>query len=886
MRHGEELTFAELYGISAEEYKYMPTTSLPFSVRIINRLMSNGITTAADLFKATPIQLMKIKGFGRNCLDAINEYCITFLSVEQQIKNAAKESVEDKDWVKPYIKQIKCGDFSFLEQSDWTENEASYVNDLKEAYDVLGQDTVLICISSRERVQPIVDMLMSFQKETKPYQEIKEMLYRLPVHRRDKKVLGYIRAFTISDEERIILQSFCSSDSTTVSEFSNIVAVADESQDRLLAKRFLQWCNFDLSEEIRQLLKKVYANERDHIVIKLRSEGQTLEQTGGTLGVTRERVRQIELKVKRTFARLHSRIRIVSKVAAERNGKTILSPTEIACYCENAPLELLYLLQSYEGTNYTYDKQLDVFVVGDDSLHDRIDAYLERLPDVVAIELFEQLALTAEEDESIPKEMFEKTFFESYRQTGTVYHRTKLSLGTIYQDILNKYFPEGMHIYDHKELERFRAFVLADYGNIRLPENDRALTARISGIGVLCGRGMYRAKKQRYIPKELLERIYKFIANNESQVLLMGTVFKEFEEELSVSGVNNRYYLQGILHETYADKLVIKRDYIFKDASITSFYTAIVNFIRKSKHPVSKQRIHNEFPGITDIVITLAVGDSEILNFYGEYLHSDCLLVTDDEKRYLYNTVSQIVSDDMPHHVKDIYEIINGVKPEVLTRNSILFSFGAYSILEYLFREDFQFLRPYIARFGVEIGRPGERLRELIYSTDMIPIADIRDFAKENRLQIQSMIDYANSCNDEFLLTDRDTLMRISKIGVSEETAKIIEDCVAQTVTQTMPIYELQTWSLLPKLNVPWTDWLLFSILKKWGSRLSVGTSSNQMKMAVPLVAPLGKLDITEFSAMSGVDGTASIKLDNLDNIDELLEAIIDEDIWEEQYEF
>ena len=173
----------------------------------------------------------------------------------------------------------------------------------------------------------------------------------------------------------------------------------------------------------------------------------------------------------------------------------------------------------------------------------------------------------------------------------------------------------------------------------------------------------------------------------------------------------------------------------------------------------------------------------------------------------------------------------------------------------------------------------------MIYSTDKIAIVDIRDFAKENRFQIQSMIDYANACNDQFLLVDRDTMMRIDKIDITATMAKQIEDCVAQVVSQTMPIYQLPVWGALPALGVPWTDWLLYSVLNKWATKVSVGTSSNQMKMAVPLVAPAGELNNTELGDTAMAGSTVAIKFDDLDNIDELLEDIIGDDIWEDPYE-
>lgn len=879
------MTFAEIYGIAVNEYMNTPITALPLSVRVINRFTINGITTAAALFESTPGRLTNIKGFGRSCLDEVNAYCKTLQTTAWSTSNLLRGNSKISACFKVYAEQIALGDFSSLEQADMSEDERLYAEILKGAYDTLGEKMVFACITSPEHVLPIIDMLATFQEKEKPYQEIRELFWQIPLHRRNKKVAWYIKAFTINDEERQKIQLFCDSETTTIAEFAASITT-DNEHVFLLAKRFLKWCTFDLTEEINQLLENLYVNDRARVVIELRATGKTLEQAGNVLGVTRERVRQIEMKVKRVFARLHSKVRIVSKIAAERNGDTVLSPIEISRFCDNSSAELLYLLQSYEGTNYTYDKQLDVFILGDDSLPARVETFLDTLPNIVTAEQFEQMASVAEEDECIPKEMFAKAFCESYHQTGLVYHRSRLSLATIYQDILNRHFPNGMHVYNTLDIAEFRGYVKTYYGDVRLPENDRALIARISGVGILCGRGRYRAKKKQYMPKELLNRIYEYMMNNDSPVFLIGTLFNIFEDELLAVGVDNRYYLQGVLHEVFADKFTFRRDYISKDANVTSVYTAIVNFIKKAKYPVSKQQIQNEFPGITDIVIALAVSDPEVLNYFGEYLHASNLYVTDVERQYLYDVVSRIVSDDMSHHVKDFYEVINREKTEILTRNAILYPFAAYSLLEYLFREQFQFLRPYIASMGTEIGRAGERLKELIYSTDRIAIADIRDFAKENRFQIQSMIDYANACNDEFLLIDRDTLMRIDKIEITETMAKQIEDCVAQVATQTMPIYQLPVWGALPALSVPWTDWLLYSVLNKWATKISVGTSSNQMKMAVPLVALAGELNTTELGDTAMVGSAAAIKFDDLDNIDELLEDIIGDDIWEDPYEF
>lgn len=885
MEHNETITYAERYSIDISEYADVSVNTQPFSNRVMNRFMGNGITTVAKLLEATPAQLMQLNGFGRTCLVEVEEYCRTLAWNGSAPRSASLARHEGQNKFKQFSEQIALGDFSFAAQMELSDDDRVYIKELKEAYDILGAEFVLLCIAAPQKIVPIWEMFDTFQTESRPYLEIQSLAHNIPIARMGNRARWYINAFTIREEERELLNEFCSSENTTLAE---MVAHFEYKNDRLfiLMKQFLNWCTFDLHKEIDQLFSKLYKNERARTIIQARAAGQTLEQLGNLFGLTRERVRQIEKKVKHTFARLHSRIRIVSKIAAERDGDTILTPTEIARYCNNDSEELLYLLQSYEGTNYTYDRQLNVFILGDDSLHDRVDAYLETLPKVITAEQFEKYAAEAEDEEDIPQEMFEKAFLESYRHTGAVYHRSRLSLAAICQDIMSRYYPSGMHIYDPVELSQFRKYVADEYGDVPISKNDQALSSIIGRVCILCGRGRYRSKKDQYMPKKLENEIYAYIKGGDYPVYFVGTIFHAYEDKLVAVGIDNRYYLQGVLHEMFADKFIFSRDYISTDPSVTSLYSSVVDFIKKSTYPVSKAQIQAAFPGITDIVITLSVSDPEILNFFGEYLHASRIFITDAERKYLRSVIETILSDGAAHHVKDFYEVIKSEKPEVFKRNSAMYPFSAYSILEYLFRNDFQFLRPYVANNGVEIGRPGERLHELIYSSESIGIVEIREFMKENRFQIQSMIEHVNACNDKYLLIDRDTLTRIDKIGITAEASEEIDRMIAQSIVKTTPIVQLDIWSSLPPLNVPWTEWLLYSVLNKWGQRVTVGTSSNHMKVAVPLVAPVGKYDASEFADLTAPSSASAIQIDNLDHLDELLEDIIGDEFWEETDEF
>lgn len=870
---------------------------IPFSYRTKKRLLENGITTVAKLIK-TPIEsLCEIRGFGASCVKEVEEYLhgLNISDTDQDILSFESSSIEQETRKAPiphtvsvHKAQILNGDFSFIDIND--ENSLPYTAArYKTAYETLGKVLVTACFYNTKEIMDIIAVLSDFRTSMDKAGELSNLLNSVPLFRRNCKINGFIDAFAQTDKARDALHLIVNNENCPLKEIVNFEAsIAPVNYN--LVHRFLTWCAYDLKSEIHKAISLALKNERTGEVILARAKGETLQNVGEMFNLTRERVRQIETKAKRVFARGLGEARIIPKIFADNNGNTVITPERIKEYSPEYGEELVYLLKILlmsNGNYYTYDKDLDVFVYGDSTLTDGIQDYVDSMPDTFRADQLEAYLSIAVEEEDFPKDLVEKTISTSYKITGEVYHKSHLFKTSMYESILEKYFPTGLKACDPNQMDRFKELIAQEYGaEIKLPDNNHAIAARLQDIATICDRGTYIARSnQAHMPDQLARDIHDYIKTNESKVFLTNTLFAIFEDKLLKVGINNKYYLQSILREKYEDEFIFRRDYISRDASFTSIHTEIVNFIKESNYPVSKQQIFDRFPGLTEVVLSFATGDNNIINLFGQYLHAGKLKISFEEKERFRAIIADLVSDGKPHHSEELFIRTNTEIPGMLSRNFALYPFSAFSIAENLFRNEFQFSRPLFAQDGVEdIGYATDRMKDYIYKHEQISFEEMSKYAKEIHYQIFSYLELSESLNDKFFMRSEKGLISIEQTGITEDIAKQVENIVCDSISDAVPIRELPCIYSLPPISVNWTEWLVLSTLKKWSSKLSVATSSPILRMAVPLVSPIGKMDAEKFAGLAPSKNTefCSDSTDDISTDDLLMELIDDDSLWED----
>lgn len=881
--HNEEnkdLIFSDIYPIVVSADNDVLVMDLPFSVRLKNVLMRNHVTTLSAILATNVAEFEGFRNLGTKTVKELTDYLDSLMEEGSATKKETRGKIVKSLIIAKNIEAFLNGDRSFL--GDITDDGRKTVEPYIEAYDTIGTELAELCYRDPLAVLPMVESLYDFIEKTEQEIEIekriKECINAIPPKRLGQKVIGYINAFTREEERIDKLKHIYSLDINTdakLREFSGEI-VFNSHQHLSILLGFLKWCSFDIKSEIDELFAEIYKSDNIKIALKGRASGKTLQEVGVSLGITRERIRQLESKAKRIFGNRQAKKRFLSKVSAIRNSDTILSSVELQEYFGEYFSEMIFLLRTYDSPAYKYDSQLDVFVLGDESLTSSAFEFVQSLPSSFDDSKYKEFVEMLEEKD-IPLELFEKAFAEEYRKDGLTYHRIKQTLTEIYTLIMSTHFSHGISIYKESDMREFRRIAVEEYGCTKLPENDRAIYSRIQDICIMCDKGVYKPKAKEYVSKDLANKIHSYIVDSPATIFLTNVLFNMFEDELLAFGIDNKYYMQAVLRELYGNEFFFRRDYVSKDDTVTSIYAELVQYIKRFDYPITREDVYKEFPGLTDIVLNIAASDSDVLNLFGKYIHGSRLPLVDSDKGYFKSIINKYVEDDGICYYGDLYDYIVRDDEDRLRRLFINIPTSLFSVLEYLFRDEYQFKRPFIAKLGVEIGNPALQLKEMILSSDSISFAEIVEFMKENHCQPYSYLDYYNGYSDTHLLANGDSLATFDYLGIDDTVAESVVHILENSVSECMPIRDIGCIHNLPRINAPWNEWIIYSVIRKWSDKLEVGVSNSIFKLAFPLVSPKGMMNASEFGGQA-VSAESAYKIDDLDNLDDLIADIIDLD--------
>lgn len=860
------------YNIDIELYRDIPIDFDVFSMRTANCLRRAGIFEIDSLLSMSFDKLSQIKSLGMLSLNDIEKYVKNLDSKTEEIMH--KKDICMTSRIKNRKDMIFSGEFTEELYEGVNDCEKKTIEQLKKGFELLDLDLVILCRDNPALAYDICGMLKSFSVRIEKYEEL-DKLYDTVKIKMNNHLKPYYDIYPMRESISEEFRNYCVDDSVLLEVlFDKTTSSIISAEEKI---KFVKWVSYDLKEELNSFLNLIYKRSKNtERVLLLRARKYTLQEVGDELGITRERVRQIEKKVVQPFCRWQRNKRFLPRLSAEFNGKTIIESTELQEYFDDTTEILLYLLQCADDEFFSYDRDTDTVIIVDDDITDFTRDYVEKMPDELNATLIDEYKKKAIDEYDIPIDIFEREIDRQYKISGVIYHRNKLSLEKMYHIVMKRYYPDGMNVYDDAELAHFRTLLTNEFGNVSFPAKNRAISAAISRSCILCGRGRYRVKDDVTIPNKLVKEIWEYIMTSDRRIFFMNEIFLEFESKLREEGIDNRFFLQGILREEYENDLFFRRDYVSKDREILSMYRDIQLFIKKSDYSVTKEQIREAYPGITEIMINIALADDDIINYFGSYIHSANLNLYTEDKKYIDKVVSAIINDGMPHHCDELFSIIQSDNQDMLNRLGIFYQYSLFSLLQYLYKDRYEFARPYIAEKGTNINKPIELLQEYVSANEVFEITELQGLAKEYHYFVYDILKFLNGWNDTHLLINKDEMATIEYIGITSDIAYEVEQQILKEIDDSAVITNLKCIYNLPSICVPWNEWLIYSVINRWGKELEANTTSNQFRLSSPVVSRIGKFNREEYGGSKSGEMVQAIDLNDIDAVEDYIMEDID----------
>jgi hypothetical protein len=573
----------------------------------------------------------------------------------------------------------------------------------------------------------------------------------------------------------------------------------------------------------------------------LNREHKSLDVIGQELSLTRERVRQIEksgIELFDSFYRFRpSREKLVSGLKAIFLHQHCIERQDLTQYLGEAG-DLLYFLSSRGNSDFitVYDN-LGLLSVESDDWVAEIEAIIAEFDNRLHLSFVEQfVAETMDKYRQKNMELTSDVVFrileQFYHREGNVFSTNKISYAEKYKMIVQRYFHNGIHVYDESEIERFRKYYKREFHESIEDKSVRAISARLTDSLVLIDRGTYNAPERVVsLDNTLLEDIEDFILSH-TPVTTMKQIFREFKDRLISQGVSNEYYLHGRLKEAFGDKYHISKDAVSPTGEL-NYLKEILDYINHRKDILTMQELYRAFPYYENYqIMNYIYSLDNIVHLFGGRLLLHHRIEHDEDQLSIIREILDDYTSNGPTNAAQVLDTCNIRLPRFILDNDIQYPFDLFSVLVVLLQGEYEFSRPFIARKGEQILDKETRITNFLQSFDELYIDELRDYLDAEGIFIYSIQQFIISNIEDYYWVDVDLLVRREFIDLSDASLQSIE-VILRKLLQLKGIvkFEELNFDYFPSMNYRWTPYLLYSICVNHFPQFKLEIEGNQYKM-------------------------------------------------------
>ncbi len=638
----------------------------------------------------------------------------------------------------------------------------------------------------------------------------------------------------------------------------------------IILSRFLEgtYCNIVAEQNIEKSLEEQFIeeiNSRAYNIVFRRAKGETLQEIGssGDEVVTRERIRQIESRFIRKYC-----VPLGEVIDEIRGDRNYIYAQEVRNLYGDEELGsvLVHILKHNE--KYEYLDFADCFVLNDknNSIEDKI---IKLMAEFVGegIDIYENIELLDEiyenNDISFMKlgEVFNFLEKYNYKIYGDYVTPHRVSYGLLCKNIVKEYFPYGIKLnQDEKtvcdDLIKFRKIFEDKYPDVVLPEGDRALSARMSSVMVICDRGKIMPEESVQIDLSLLNEMKSYIDSLQIEKIYYSEVFANFEGRLRLtSNVNNYYFIHGIMMLYYPDDYEYYRDYMIrKDFNGISENNAdrVRKYIIQKGRIITKKELKTQFPGFSNIMIDLMFDeDPKLIQWdYNKYTCEDLIEATDEDKKNIVQILEKsLIDNNGVLSENKLFDIMKNKYADFMNKNKIFKPINLYYYCAKTFNETADFRMPNISRKGMfENLSIKDVALYLLGNPDEISYSDYLKIAKKMKWSDVSASNAFYRIENDYIRISDDTYIKKEKLKIESnlliEIRKRIEELFED---EYIAICNIVDYDNFPSISHEWNGYLLEAIVKKYFSDIKLIVPEYKDRRYQKTIIVSGEIDINSY---------------------------------------
>lgn len=586
----------------------------------------------------------------------------------------------------------------------------------------------------------------------------------------------------------------------------------------------------NIADDIPELLK-----EQEKSVIEGRFiQKWTLEETGQSIGVTRERIRQVEAKaLKKIFNYLRiNQFSLIVKLVTD--SKTLIPQKELLGLIGGDHAYFIEVLKD-KNSIFAYIDKLDVFCTDPEECQDfnKIDEFMSDLPEQLYFNEFEQLFEEILEKVGVkePSSEMVHQVLESYGfiRYGVLYSRRKLSIADILENLFRKYILHPLRI-DETSIELLKKLALKHF-DYQLEGSVRSIDARLRDVNnlILVDSNTYQWFESENFDQTIVTLVDSYLKKRflEVNVINIDEVFKAFEEQLIPYQVTNKLHFYSIIKYFLDDEYSIGKGNTLNiyqnNKDKVEWKETIVETIRNMGGTCSKDNLR-EFLRVPMYRIDQAISSSDKLIPWGtnQIKLVEKIGLTNGEKEGLIALINR--------SIKDGYTTVGILYKELMFDRSLAGLIGKKGIdtkakLAAVIKNLKPTLKGHI-NFLYEEGSHFTSFDDVIldHFKEGATRREIQDFAKEHGYGDVMSANLIGSLLDQELLieVDFDMLYPAHAFNIPSETIQELISFIEQQMQgkEYLSLNQLKGYKRkLPAIEFRWNPFVMRSILVKHGFR-------------------------------------------------------------------